>query len=89
MLNFGCRITDANVSVDVDLSMFVERNCEFYTYFGSLTTPPCHESVRWIIFREKLIVTETAVQKHTHSSRVLLSDILKISVVITPFLSVR
>ncbi|WAR03181.1 CAH3-like protein [Mya arenaria] len=53
---------DVNVSVAINLGMFLDRQCDFYTYAGSLTTPLCHESVRWVIFEEPLTVTETAWQ---------------------------
>ncbi|KAH3885582.1 hypothetical protein DPMN_009577 [Dreissena polymorpha] len=50
----------SNISTDVDLNIFFNRKCEFYTYAGSSTTPPCHQSVRWIIFKEPVMVTELA-----------------------------
>lgn len=27
---------------------------DYFTYHGSLTTPMCHESVCWIIFRQRI-----------------------------------
>nr|QFP92276.1 carbonic anhydrase [Archivesica packardana] len=30
------------------------RANEFYTYHGSLTTPPCNESVQWIVLRQSV-----------------------------------
>ncbi|XP_060576786.1 uncharacterized protein LOC132734083 [Ruditapes philippinarum] len=50
----------ANASTEVDLTMFFNRDCEFYTYAGSTTTPTCHESVRWIILKDPIMVTEQA-----------------------------
>ncbi|XP_053384265.1 uncharacterized protein LOC123535688 [Mercenaria mercenaria] len=50
----------ANASTEVDLTMFFNRDCEFYTYAGSTTTPTCHESVRWIILKDPIMVTEEA-----------------------------
>ena len=30
----------------------------FYTYRGSLTTPPCYQSVRWIVMKNPAMVTK-------------------------------
>jgi len=38
----------------------------FYTYTGSLTTPPCTESVRWFVLEKPVTVTNFVVQQlHT------------------------
>ena len=31
---------------------------EFWTYKGSLTTPPCSEGLRWFIPKQELLVSE-------------------------------
>lgn len=35
----------------------------FYSYHGSLTTPPCSEGVQWIILKEHIEVSEQQVQR--------------------------
>ncbi|XP_032891778.1 carbonic anhydrase 7 isoform X1 [Amblyraja radiata] len=36
---------------------------DYWTYAGSLTTPPLHESVTWIVFREPINVSEKQMDK--------------------------
>ncbi|MDO6759231.1 carbonic anhydrase family protein [Tamlana sp. 2_MG-2023] len=41
----------------VDLSSFFLKNKEYYTYGGSFTTPPCTESINWVVFKEPVILS--------------------------------
>lgn len=46
----------------------------YWTYLGSLTTPPLHESVIWIVLKEPIVVSEKQVRasalcKHLDSVR--------------------
>ncbi|KAL3842552.1 hypothetical protein ACJMK2_020548 [Sinanodonta woodiana] len=52
------RTVGLKASTSVDLTMFFNKPCKYYTYFGSTTTPECHESVRWIILRDPIMATE-------------------------------
>ena len=37
--------------------MLPKNNNDYWTYQGSLTTPPCYESVSWIVFREAIRIS--------------------------------
>lgn len=51
--------------------MSLEDMQHYYTYEGSLTTPMCYESVRWVVFREKMGLSKrqvnTSLIDHFHS----------------------
>lgn len=42
---------------DIDVGSLIPANSSYWTYEGSLTTPPCYESVTWIVFKEPIEVS--------------------------------
>ncbi|XP_077507563.1 carbonic anhydrase-like [Amblyomma americanum] len=53
----------ATFPLTLDKLMPPAGRAEFFTYRGSLTTPPCTEPVRWIVFSRPAFVSETLVQR--------------------------
>src|SRR5262245_24643395 len=51
----------AQVSVDASALLPAERG--YYTYTGSLTTPPCSEGVTWLVFRTPVEVSREQVAR--------------------------
>lgn len=41
----------------VDLNRFLPADRSYYTYMGSLTTPPCTEGVLWLVMRQPVSVS--------------------------------
>jgi carbonic anhydrase len=46
-----------------DLSRIFPENKTYYSYGGSLTTPPCTENVEWVVFKEPIAVSLEEVLK--------------------------
>ena len=47
--------------VTVDATQLLPKIRGYFTYMGSLTTPPCSEGVRWIVMRTPVQVSRTQV----------------------------
>lgn len=59
-------------SIESMLPLAVGNPDHFYRYSGSLTTPPCYESVVWTIFENAISISEQQVLVLTHWSGALL-----------------
>lgn len=51
------------INQHVDLSSLLLNDKEYYSYQGSLTTPPCSENVNWVVFKEPIILSVDEVLK--------------------------
>lgn len=50
--------TDAIITKNIKLRYLMPYDTEiFYTYQGSLTTPPCSEAVTWIVFPDPILIS--------------------------------
>lgn len=54
---------EKEIEREFDLLRIFPENKTYYSYGGSLTTPPCTETVQWIIFKEPIIVSLEEVIK--------------------------
>jgi carbonic anhydrase len=59
MLGFNSTEKVENVALDLNLAIEeVGGLQEFWTYDGSLTSPPCTEGKRWFVARQELVVSD-------------------------------
>jgi len=45
----------------LDLAGLLPERRDYYTYMGSLTTPPCTEDVLWMVFKEPVTVSDEQI----------------------------
>jgi carbonic anhydrase len=46
-------------STSLNLNALLPADRNYYTYTGSLTTPPCSQGLKWIILKEKMAVSSS------------------------------
>jgi len=46
-----------------------EDPSKYWTYKGSFTTPPCFETVTWVLMQETISVTSRTVCYHSQNKR--------------------
>lgn len=49
--------------VKIDLADLLPPNLAYYTYVGSLTTPPCSEGVTWFVLRDPMSVSADQIAR--------------------------
>ena len=47
----------------VDIAKLLPSKPEIYRYFGSLTTPPCSEIVKWVVYQEPIEVSSAQIDQ--------------------------
>ena len=47
----------------VDYNEIISSRTEYFTYSGSLTTPPCSEGVLWIVLKEPITASEDQISR--------------------------
>lgn len=50
-----------------DLNLNLPKEKDYYTYNGSLTTPPCTQNVTWFVYKTPITVSVSQVKKLQHS----------------------
>ncbi len=50
-------------NVKINASDLLPEDRDYYRYFGSLTTPPCSETVNWIVLKEPVEISSQQVKK--------------------------
>jgi len=53
--------SESSATNPIELSDLLPADRRYYTYMGSLTTPPCSEGVRWIVMRQPVTLTKEQI----------------------------
>jgi carbonic anhydrase len=56
------RNEEAQARVPLELTDLLPTDRRYFTYMGSLTTPPCSEGVQWIVMRQPVTVTPEQIE---------------------------
>lgn len=54
---------EAPANVTIDVSKLLPAQQGYYTYTGSLTTPPCSEGVTWLVLKTSVEMSDAQIQK--------------------------
>jgi carbonic anhydrase len=67
----GQKVSLENTRIDLD--QLLPKDKTYYSYMGSLTTPPCSEGVHWMVMKNRITVSKAQIAAFTkifpHSTR--------------------
>ncbi len=53
---------EVSLPLEMNIGAILPANPQFYSYSGSLTTPPCTQGVKWIVLKEPITISGQDVQ---------------------------
>ncbi len=56
------RNEEAQARITLDLNELLPADQRYFTYMGSLTTPPCSEGVQWVVMRQPVTMTAEQIE---------------------------
>jgi len=56
-------------SVEIDVASLLPADRGYYTYQGSLTTPPCSENVTWFVLKHPMTVSTAEIEQFSNLYR--------------------
>jgi len=56
------RMEEVAARVPLELASLLPADRRYYTYMGSLTTPPCTEGVQWIVMRQPVTLSPEQIE---------------------------
>jgi carbonic anhydrase len=64
---------EVQTSVSLNLNEIIPTDLSYYTYYGSLTTPPCTATVQFIVLKEPMYASRSQIDKfasfYIHNAR--------------------
>lgn len=61
--------------ISIELSKLLPESTQYYSFMGSLTTPPCTESVKWVVLKQPVTLSAEQLQAfqalYPHNARPL------------------
>lgn len=56
------KMKEISTTVSIDLNDLLPADKKYYTYTGSLTTPPCSQGINWILLKEPITLTKAQIE---------------------------
>jgi carbonic anhydrase len=56
-------VEEVRTAIKVDLNLLLPANRSYYTFPGSLTTPPCSEDVVWFVLKHPVLISQAEIAR--------------------------
>ena len=60
---------EVHQDIQIDMNVLLPANRGYYTFQGSLTTPPCSEGFTWLVLKQPVTVSEAGIAQFSRLYR--------------------